>query len=72
VPTTVYARVLARAAEYVGGEEQLALRLKVTPSYVALWIRGVANPPIDVFLAAVDIVSDHELGSRRTGDKESG
>jgi DNA-binding transcriptional regulator YdaS (Cro superfamily) len=58
---TVYSRTLQRAAELVGGEEALALRLKVTPSHLALWIRDLASPPGDVFLRAADIVSEHEL-----------
>jgi hypothetical protein len=58
---TVYSRTLQRAAELVGGEEPLALRLKVTPSHLALWIRGFGSPPADVFLQAADIVSEDEL-----------
>lgn len=52
----VRARTLRRAAEIMGGEEALALHLGITPSHVALWIRGLANPPDAVFLRAVDIV----------------
>ena len=62
---TVYARTLGRAAECVGGEEELARRLKITPSHMALWIRGVVNPPLDVFLQAVDIIHEHETGKPR-------
>jgi DNA-binding transcriptional regulator YdaS (Cro superfamily) len=57
----VYIRTLKRAAEIVGGEEELARRLKVTPTHLTLWIRGVVSPPSDVFLQAADIVTEHDL-----------
>jgi DNA-binding transcriptional regulator YdaS (Cro superfamily) len=57
----VYIRTLKRAAEIVGGEEELARRLKITPSHLTLWIRGVVSPPGDVFLQAADIVTQHDL-----------
>jgi DNA-binding transcriptional regulator YdaS (Cro superfamily) len=55
----VHVRTLRRAAKLVGGEQELALRLKVTPSHLVLWLAGVQMPPADVFLLAVDIVMDH-------------
>jgi transcriptional regulator with XRE-family HTH domain len=58
---TVYIRTLKRAAEITGGHEALARQLKVTPSHLELWIRGLASPPGDVFLKAADIVTEHEL-----------
>jgi hypothetical protein len=58
---TVYSRTLQRAAELVGGEEELALRLNVPPIHLAIWIRDFGAPPADVFLMAADIVSEHEL-----------
>jgi DNA-binding transcriptional regulator YdaS (Cro superfamily) len=57
----LYVRTLQRAAELVGGEEALARRLKVTPSHLALWLRGIVSPPCDYFLKAADIVSEHEV-----------
>jgi DNA-binding transcriptional regulator YdaS (Cro superfamily) len=58
---TVYVRTLKRAAEVLGGEEDLARRLKVAPCHLILWMRGVVSPPGDVFLKAADIVSEHDL-----------
>lgn len=52
----VHIRTLRRAAEIVGGEEELAMRLKVTPSHLSLWIKGLATPPADVFLRVVDLI----------------
>ena len=54
----VYVRTLERAVQIEGGEEALALRLKVTPSHLALWMQGIERPPVDIFLRAVDLVTD--------------
>jgi DNA-binding transcriptional regulator YdaS (Cro superfamily) len=62
----VYIRTLKRAVEIVGGEEELARRLKVTPSHLALWIGGLVSPPGDVFLKAADVVSEYELQQMMT------
>jgi transcriptional regulator with XRE-family HTH domain len=71
---TVYARTLRRAAEILGGEESLALRLNVTPSHLALWLKGLASPPGLIFLKAADVVAEHELQelSRRPGATADG
>jgi hypothetical protein len=58
---TVHARTLKRAAEIVGGEVELARRLKVTTKLLELWMGGVGVPPCDVFLKAADIVGEHDL-----------
>jgi DNA-binding transcriptional regulator YdaS (Cro superfamily) len=58
---TVYVRTLKRAVEIMGGEEELARRLQVTPSHLELWISGLVSPPGDVFLKAADVVSEYEL-----------
>ena len=57
----VYVRTLERAVQIEGGEQALALRLKVTPSHLALWIQGIERPPVEVFLRAVDLVSDQQF-----------
>lgn len=54
----VHVRTLKRAVEIVGGEQELALRLKVTPSHLALWLQGIETPPGDIFLQAVDLVME--------------
>jgi hypothetical protein len=58
---TVYSRTLKRAAEVMGGEEQLAQRLTVTPTQLGLCIRGLVLPPGDVFLKAAVIVTQYDL-----------
>jgi DNA-binding transcriptional regulator YdaS (Cro superfamily) len=59
----VYARTLRRAAEIVGGEEQLAAQLNVPPNWLSLWCRGLGAPTSDAFLAAVDIVVAHQTSA---------
>jgi len=49
-------RTLMRAAQLVGGPQALALKLKVTPSHLALWMSGAEPCPPNVFLHAVDLV----------------
>jgi hypothetical protein len=56
----VYARVVQRAAEIVGGVEQLAKVLGASPLRVSAWAAGTSKPPKDVFLRAVDIVMAHD------------
>ena len=57
----VYRKTLERAAQIAGGEQALALQLKITPSHLALWLRGLEEPTTEAFLRAVDLVSEHEL-----------
>lgn len=57
----VRTRTLQRAAEIMGGEQQLALHLRVTPSHLALWLEGKESPPDHIFLKAVDLVTDHDV-----------
>jgi len=57
----VYLRTLQRAAQIVGGEQALAVHLRVTPSHLVLWLNGLEEPTTKAFLLAVDLVSEHEL-----------
>ena len=66
----VYVRTLERAVQIEGGEQALALRLKVTPSHLALWIQGIERPPVDVFLRAVDVVTDQQFPPPAAHGKE--
>jgi len=58
---SVRAKTLQRAAEIVGSDEALALLLGVTRSHLALWLRGVVDPPDRFFLRAVDIVLERDM-----------
>jgi len=57
---------LRRAAEILGGEEKLALRLKVTPSHLSIWLAGIDAPPTQVFFEAVDLITEHDVSSMST------
>ena len=60
----VYIRTLVRAAEIVGGAQELAFRLKVTPSHLSLWMGGLEPCPGYVFLKAVDLVLEREIAAQ--------
>ena len=60
----VYSRTLQRACEILGGPKALADHLRVKQADLARWIDGQAPPPMDVFLAAVDVVLLHADRSR--------
>jgi len=53
---TVFARTLHRACEVLGGLEPTSRHLGVSTASLTRWIGGVEQPPLDVFLAAVDVV----------------
>jgi hypothetical protein len=53
---TVYSRTLHRACEILGGLDRLARHLGVPRAALARWIDGSEEPPLKIFLAAVDIV----------------
>jgi hypothetical protein len=57
--STVHARTLHRACEILGGVQQLAAQMKVSAIALLRWMEGEEDPPIGIFLAAVDIVLLH-------------
>jgi hypothetical protein len=56
----VHVRTLQRAAHVAGGVEMLASYLKVRPSRLRLWLQGSVTPPMDVFLCAVDLLTQDD------------
>jgi hypothetical protein len=48
----------------VGGAQELAFKLKVTPSHLSLWMGGLEPCPGYVFLKAVDLVLEREIASQ--------
>ena len=62
----VRVETLKRAAQIVGGEQKLAIHLGVTPSHLALWLAGVEPTPSQIFLLAVDLITEDEH-ARLTG-----
>ena len=61
---SVYAKTLARATLIVGGVDALAVELGVAPQALASWLRLERDPPMDVFLRAVDIVVEDAVPQR--------
>ena len=57
----MHVRTLLRAAEIAGGAQELAFRLKVTPSHLSLWMAGLEPCPGHIFLKAVDLVLEKDL-----------
>jgi hypothetical protein len=53
-------QTLQRAAQVAGGVEMLASYLKVRPSRLRLWLQGRVTPPMDVFLRAVDLLTQDD------------
>jgi hypothetical protein len=61
----VHVRTLMRAAEIAGGAQELAFKLKVTPSHLSLWLGGLEPCPNHIFLKAVDLVLERDLADDR-------
>lgn len=60
VPDSAYARLLQRAAEILGGEEPLRLRLGVSRLQLHQWLQGRARPPDNVFLRIADLLDEKQ------------
>ena len=55
------AQTLARAADIVGGLDQLAGQLGIAPAALATLIRGEAEVPPAMFLRATEIITEAGL-----------
>ena len=64
---SVYSRALKKAAELVGGREQLAKVLQVPTAEIDRWIADQRKPPREIFLRIVDLILDES----RPGASES-
>ena len=58
MPASVYSRTLQKAAELAGGQKKLARQLRVPLSDLQSWIADKDEPPMAIFLRAVDLVLD--------------
>lgn len=54
-----YARAMHRACLILGGIAQLTGHLKVSETALRSWLDGIDEPPLEVFLAAVEILLLH-------------
>jgi hypothetical protein len=61
----IHQRALRRAAEIVGGTEELRLHLGVSEPEFASWA-GKRDLPRDIFLRLVDIITEEEVRSVRS------
>jgi hypothetical protein len=55
---SVYSRALLKAAELLGGRDELAQVLQVPAAEIEKWIADDGKPPREVFLRVVDIILD--------------
>ena len=58
---TLQARVLARAAEILGGRPNLCRHLGISATLLTLWIGGIEPPPTIYFLKAIDVIEAERL-----------
>ncbi len=61
MPTPIHKRALQRAVEIAGGSDQLARRLALAPTHIAMWLSHEYQVPGDVFLQVVDFLVEHSL-----------
>ena len=52
----LYGQTLQRAAEKLGGVDELSKKLKIRPQFITLWIRGKGIPPEYVFVRASELL----------------
>jgi hypothetical protein len=68
MPASVYSRTLQKAVELSGGQKKLARLLRVPLSDLENWIADKDEPPMAIFLRAVDLVLD-ETGAPVAGSE---
>jgi hypothetical protein len=68
MPASVYSRTLQKATELAGGQKKLARLLRVPQADLELWIADKDEPPMAIFLRAVDLVLD-ETGAPAAGSE---
>ena len=54
----LHSRMLQRAADKLGGLNELASYLGVAPVSVRVWMRGFISPPDEIFLRLVDLLEE--------------
>ena len=54
----LHSRMLLRAADKLGGMDELAGYLGVAPVSVRVWMRGFISPPDEIFLRLVDLLQE--------------
>lgn len=69
---SVYSRAVRKAAEMVGGREELARTLQVAPADVEKWILGEKKPPRELFLRVVDLLIEDSAASDAAPEPPAG
>jgi hypothetical protein len=64
-PNPLYALCIKRAAELLGGFDQLGAHIGVDPRDLARWAEGIGAPSDATFLKIVDIVLNKSDGTPR-------
>ena len=72
VKQTVHTRALQRAAEILGSTQALRACLDVSQAQLAMWMRGQAPLPADVFLQLVDVLLVRDLEELRAAVGRNG
>ena len=57
MPDSTYAKALRRAADIIGGVDELRTHLAVAEEELAQWLAGEVVPPFPVFREVVDLIS---------------
>ena len=65
----IHKRALRRAAEILGGDEQLRLHLAATDTEFSSWA-GRRELPRDIFLRLVDIITEEEVRTVQRGTRK--
>ena len=60
VEKTLQSRVVERAAELLGGPQELATRLGVSQPMVRAWMSGFVRPPDSHFFRLVDLLGESD------------
>ena len=71
VATSVYSRAVRKAAELVGGREELARTLKMPRAAIEDWIAGKGKPPREIFLRVVDLIIADSAAADGAGPDET-
>lgn len=71
MPASVYSRALQKAAELLGGRDQLSRALQVPKAAIDQWIAGEGKPPREVFLRVVDLILDESAPGAGTEPQDS-
>ena len=61
---TRYANVVSRAAKILGSRSRLAACFGVPVEKVEAWLEGRESPPLEIFLASLDVIADGPYSPR--------